>query len=511
MPNIPIQFGVGSYTDVNGELGARVNYNCYPETTAGAVNKEILRSVEGYTPIISDVNLSFNTSIIVDDVLYYIAGGNFYSAPMPSGPSALIGALPAVFANSQAKLVSNGQNIVILAPSGVAADDYYYDISGATFATIVSKDATYSGFGKALDVGFKDGYYLFITENNVFHGDNSSLGDGLVFNALSFDPLPAASGAGVGVEIANSQAYVMTKRKTFIYQTANTTPFSFARSVGFDLDIGLASFSSKVSFEDQVFMIGNVAGGTLRAYLIAGTSYKTVSNAYIENKFKLFSDPKKIQISTYELRTHRFVHVTQNVAAQGASPPIVWDQTESLTKGVDIWHDRALTSGGSQIANFYPIQQYLDATDASFGYVQVYAMGVRDAFRGATLYQLEEDQTLGNAAVFALAASQTFKQFTFQYLRAEGDPLKPKKVRFRFTDNVTNVELFYTTDGSTFSSLGAFDLTNIESKTAEWRRLGRFNEDVSFRLRYEADYEVNELNPAFGNKAVSVIEGYFVV
>ena len=302
MPNIPIPFSLGSYEDTNVRLGERHLYNVYPETTSGAVSKSIARGVEGYSQVINDVNGSFNTAIIVDDVLYYVAGGNFYSAPMPNGPSANEGALSVIHGNSQSKLVSNGKNIVILAPAGSTSDDYYFDISGSTLATITSKDADYPSYGKALDVAFKDGYYLFITESALFHGDNSGTADGLGFDPLSFAALPSASGAGVGLEVANSQVYVMTKRKTFLYQTANTTPFSFARSIGFDLDIGLASFSSKVSFEDQILMIGATSGGTLRAYLIRGTTSSTVSNDYIEQQLKNYSDPAKMQVSTFRTK-----------------------------------------------------------------------------------------------------------------------------------------------------------------------------------------------------------------
>ena len=197
------------------------------------------------------------------------------------------------------------------------------------------------------------------------------------------------------------------------------------------------------------------------------------------------------------------------MAAQGTSAALVWDLTESSLRGVPVWHERALTSGGA-VSTLYPIQQYLDATDTTFGYVNIYAMGVRDGFRGATLYELKEDQSLGNLDVFDFGTGQTFKELTFQYLRAEGSPLMPNKVRLRFTDNVTLAELFSSTAGA-FTSLGEIDLTSIQSKTAEWRRLGRYNEDVTFKVRFEADYVLNEFNPSSGNKAVSIIEGYFVL
>lgn len=197
MPRIPIDFSLGLYTDANPELGAREVYNCYPESTPGAVTKTVLRSVEGYAQRLSDINLSFNTGIFVGGVLYYLAGGTLYSSVSPYTASVSIGALPAIHGNSSSKIISNGKTLIIISLGGtLTVNDYYYDISGTTLATIESYDADFASFGKVKDVAYKDGYYVFVTANNIFHGSNSATTDGIDFNALSFAALPS----GLAVE-----------------------------------------------------------------------------------------------------------------------------------------------------------------------------------------------------------------------------------------------------------------------------------------------------------------------
>lgn len=513
MPKIPVDFSLGYYEDTNSRLGNRQNYNCYPETTVGAVNKTVLRSVEGYSKLLADSSSTPSDAIMVDGVIYYVARDRFYSSSSPYTTSTLIGNISAAFLNSPAKLVSNGKTIVILNTQTTAAtDDYYYDIAGATLATIASFDADYAGFGKAKDVTFKDGYYVFITENAIFHGDNASTGTGLSFNPLSFAAIPAQAGAGVGLEVANSQVYVFTRKKTFIYQTASTTPFSFARSTGFDMDLGLTSYAGKTTFEDQIFVVGVTQGSVPQCYIISGTSFKYVGNQSADEFAGSITSLGRGIISSYQFRGHRFIHLAQNPIYSPIGPTIVLDLTETLIKGAPMWHYRAVASGLGGFISSY-IYKYLDISDIpSSGVGSVFALGVRDGFRGATIYKARLDQSYGNSEVFDLTTSdENLFSYTFPFIRADGEPVDLKRVRLRFTDNVTEVELFITEDGTTFTSLGSFDLTNIDSKTAEWRRIGRVNEDAAFKVHYKTDYVSNQLNAGFGNKAGSLIEGYLEV
>lgn len=513
MPKIPVDFSLGYYEDANHRLGNRQNYNCYPETTVGAVNKTVLRSVEGYSKLLQDRSIKGNDAIMVNGIIYFMSGERLYSSASPYTSSADLGFVSAVFNTAPAKLISNGKTVIILSPAtNDPATDYYYDIAGGTVQSIAASDVDYISFGKARDVTFKDGYYLFITDTILFHGDNVATGTGLSFNPLSFAAIPTQAGAGVGLEVANSQVYVFTRKKTFIYQTASTTPFSFARSTGFDMDLGLTSYAGKTTFEDQIFVVGVTQGSVPQCYIISGTSFKYVGNQSADEFAGSITSLGRGLISSYQFRGHRFIHLAQNPVYSPIGPTIVLDLTETLIKGAPMWHYRAVASGLGGFISSY-IYKYLDISDIpSSGVGSVFALGARGGFRGATIYKAELDQSYGNSEVFDLTTSdENLFSYTFPFIRADGEPVDLKRVRLRFTDNVTEVELFITEDGTTFASLGSFDLTNIDSKTAEWRRIGRVNEDAAFKVHYKTDYVSNQLNAGAGNKAGSLIEGFLEV
>lgn len=517
MPKIPIDFSLGAYEDNNSRLGNRDVYNCYPETTPGAVNKTILRSVEGYSSIMQAPSSGdFNDAIIVDEVIYFISSNKLYSCSSPYTSSSSIATFTGFYHNGgPTKMVSNGKNIVILAvdqnTGSATTDDFYYDIATNTLATIQSKDADYSSYGKAIDVVFKDGYYLFITETNLFHGDNSATGDGLAFNPLSFSALPSASGSGVGVEVANSAVYVFTKSKTFLYQTAPTTPFSFSRSTGQDIEIGLSSSQSKVSFDDNIFLVANTSSSRPAAKIISGTSVLPAGNDYVDELLANLSGASNdLQISVYEIRGHKMVHCMEQQATSSVSQAFVYDFTESQIKGAPVWHFRAMYDGSGGFST-NKISKYLDISRAATN-SRLFAMGTYGSSNVAALYVSDQDESFGNSNVFNLSLSaENGFLYTFPFIRADANPVNMKSVKLRFTEDVTTVTLYVSTDGSSFTSLGEIDLTNVNSKTAEWRRLGRFNEDALFKVLYQTDWALNELNPQLGNKAGSLIEGYFVV
>lgn len=510
MPKVPIQFSNGSYIDTNPKLGLREVYNCYPETTVGSVNKTVLRCAEGFYQRLNDVTRAASDAIFVDGVLYYVAGDHLYSSGSPYTVSTDRGALSAGYTNGKCKMVSNGKNIVILLleSGATTADDYYYDISTTTLQSIQAKDATYSSFGKAKDVTLKDGYYVFVTALTVFHGDNVGTGDGITFNALSFDTLPAQSGTGEGIEEAGGQLYVFARKRTFLYQTSSTTPFSFTRSQGLDMEIGLVGALLKTTADDQIFLIGNTKGSQPGAYVISGTSYQYAGNDFIDNALDTNVTGSSMMVSTYKKRGHRFFHIAQIGVKSLYGAAYVFDLTETQIQGAPIWHQRAINDGTGFSDNY--IQKYLDSNDAQFNQVLI-AFGGRAPGLRATVYIEDEAQSYGNGYVFDNTLfNQNGFQYVWPYLRSDGDPVKIQALRLRFADYVTTVELFVSESGGAFVSLGEFDLTTYDTKTAEWRRLGRFEDDVTFKVLFSTEYTIG-FNPEDGNQACSIIEGYYLV
>lgn len=508
MPKIPIQFNYGQYTDVDRYYNERDVTNCYPFTSAGKNPKTIVRGSEGYLKLTDNIPNIFLGSIVVGDFAYVVAGSNFYKVSMQTF---VVTAIGSVGITSQPILATNGDTIVIVFPNVTAPSaDYYYDIGTATLATIISKDANYAGYGKALDVVYKDGYYVFVTESNIFHGDSFlATGDGLAFNPLSFAPLPSASLKGTGLAVASSQIYVFSTSKTFSYQTASTTPFSFQRSLSFDLDLGLNNPTGKVVFNDRVVLLGRSVNSRLSMYLLEGGSYRNISNTKLDNR--LIAARNRALMSAYSINGHVFVSLAFSRASGSPRSPIHLDITESDIVGYPIFHDKAWVaenSGHSKNTQF-PIQQYISPVDNTYDeQTYLYAFGGEgDAINPTCLYRVIEDYSMPNPDFFDITEVTPIDNssvYTFNPVGAESDPFKIRKVRMKFSENTKGAELFIRRIGEipliAYESLGYIDLETSRTKVAEWRRINRFSEDIQFKVAFK---------PIDITRPNTLIEGYF--
>ena len=482
MPNIPIDFTTGYYVDSAVKTANRDVVNCWPETNAQN-QTTILRSCENYQEQEGTSTKNYGNSIIVGDTIYGIEGtGQFFSIDINSTTYTAIGSLPsAIFVPY--RLATNGDSIVMVNyQSTTKTHDFYYDIGTATLATITSKDADYSGFEKAIDVVYKDGYYLFITKNTLFHGDNFiSTGDGLAFDPLSFAVIPAEAGDGRGVEVANSQVYAFTAKATLLYQTVATTPFSFSRSVGFDIDLGLTDPCAKITFEDSIFLLGKSSGTGASAFILSGQSYTQVSNSELDALLRSLS--YRAVMSTYRANGHRMITMRSHLAQGTATDPLVLDYTETQIKGVPVWHRRTFSASG-----VWPIYEYFSTSESTSSFdAEGFAMGIRNSgFKGTTLYQVKNNEIIGDPSEFDMAGLTRSMTYTFPAIRAGGDPFFIKSIRMMWSGSVQNVELFVTTDNNSFSSLGSFDLTTSTTKVAEWRRVNRFSDQAGFKIVFDS-------------------------
>lgn len=482
MPKIPIDFTYGYYEDAALKSANREVLNCYPETTQGDNQRTVLRTVENYQTREDTSTRSYGNSIMVGDVIYGVeAGGQFFSIDVGTNTYTVIGNLPSAIYIPY-RMATNGDTIVMVNfQSGTVTNDFYYDTSSGTLDRITNKDAVYGGFSKARDVVYKDGYYLFITDDGLFHGDNFlSTGDGLVFNALSFAPLPAESGDGVGLEVANSQVYAFASNSTLLYQTAPTTPFSFARNTGFDLELGLTDPSMKVTFDDRIFLLGKASGSGASAYVLSGQSFENVSNTELDEDLKNIS--YRAVVSTYVANGHRMITMRPHLSQGTSVDPVVLDFTETQIKGFPVWHRRAFQSAG-----VWPIFEYFN-TKQSTGTLDStgFAMGIRNSgFRGTTLYQVKPTEVIGEPSEFDMPGIDRYFEYTFPALRNDAEPFFIKSIRLMWTDNIKEVELFVTEDNSTYTSLGEFDLEATTEKQAEWRRINRFSNQAGFKVRFQ--------------------------
>jgi len=505
MPKIPIDFAYGDYEDAAPAVENRRVLNCYPETTPGDNARTIVRGVEGYNVAGSSVFTGrWIQTLETNNKLFHLIndGGvlKLYDGISLAKTYATAGDV------KFAKMASNGKFIVILVitlngGSATSSNDQYYDLS--TFGIggqMIVKDANWAGFGKAADVTFSDGYFVFTTTETIFHGDNVATGDGLTFNPLSFTTPPAEAGILSGVERANSQVYVFSQNRAFIYAVSPTVPFSFQLNKSFSVNINNLSYLTKISIGDSIYCIGSTDfTQVLGFYEISGSqviqlkTFNGAINAVTANP-----------MYSYSINKHSFVGFTYKEQGFQTEEDIAYclDITESRMRGYPVWHRRGMVldaDNDSVVNGSYPIVSYVNNNNLSN---VVQAIGLNLDTDTTTLYNVLENSSLNEASFFDIDPVEVrVFEYSFPIIRNDSEPLFIKSISLGFNDNVATAELMQSIDGENYTSLGEFDLTTITSHRAEWRRLGRYETDVVFKVRTTT---VEETKP------MTIIDGYYM-
>ncbi len=493
MPDTPIDFAYGDYEDPSSEVAFRRVLNCHAETTPGRNTKTIVRANEGFQ-FPTAVSGLFQCSVVSNGINYCVIrepGGQdklyTYSANTTSTTMIFLANLGATGGADQSTLraATNGKNLVFVDNIVSSGNDYTYDISTTT-VTQLSTVANYvSG---VTDVIQKDGYYLFIAGSVLFHGDNSISGggSGLVFNALSIQTLPNGDVQGKALVVANSVIYALTLTGTYLYQVASTTPFSF--SVAQNTFINIAAFISTAVITDgkRIFLRGSADNGPYGYYMIEGTSYQLLSD---EPTIEITSGPN---FYNYRLNSHQFYGFTGQGPNDGDpffEASRTYDLTESRLRGYPVWHTRDyIQTSDGELSYDYPIVHYQSASRL------LMAFGYSEDSAETSLVLVDQASCLNEASFFGITQSvERHFEFTFPYIRNDSKPFTIKSVSLMFNGNAKEVELFQTTDGVNYVSLGEIDISGNTSNVGEWRRIGRFEADVSFKIRFAPTTDTDPL------------------
>lgn len=498
MPKIPIDFAYGDYEDAAPAVENRRVLNCYPETTPGRNTKTIVRAIEGFQ-FPSTVSGQFQCSVSARNVFYCVIRENtgqdklyrYFATPTSTGFIFVtnLGNTGPV-GQSTLRAATNGSNLVFVDNIVSSGNDYSYDIA----TTVVTQLSTVANYLTSVrDVVYKDGYYLFITDQALFHGDNSITGGtGIVFNALSFQLLPDGDVTAAGLAVANGVIYAMTLSGTYLYQTASTTPFSFSRSVNTFIGLGAFNSSSIISDGKRIFVRGTANNGPYGYYLIEGTNYQLLSD---ESTYEITVGPNFYH---YRLNSHHFFGFTGQGGGDG-DPSFetsrTYDITESRLRGYPIWHARDYVEVDSGLSYDYPIVHY------QAGARLLIALGYSEDADETVVCLVDQASCLNEASFFGITqpVERQF-EYSFPFIRNNSDPFSIRSVSLTFNENIKEAELFQSTNGVDFVSLGEYDLSAYTSNTAAWRRIGRFETDVMFKVVFK---------PVSTSQPLVLIDGYF--
>ena len=509
MPRIPIDFTLGAYEGAfyNQGGGSRDAINLYPETMNGGIEKPILKAPSGITLNGEAFGSgAFRGGIKVGKYYYCVVGTDFYEVePFVSYT------VKGVVANADRYIfANNGEYVVLVDPD--STNDYAYDLNTSTLTTIASIDADYSGFGTALDVVYKDDYFVFCTESAVFHGDTVyDAGKGLAFDPTSFDNIPTEAGTVSGLAVANSQLYVMGYYKTMIFQNVGTVPFAFQRNVNLDIEVGLMFSTAKLVVGEMIYFYGSSGNRTAAIYRISGSQFESISMGQeILTGFSNAAAGNEALFTSYGDRRHQFLLITGSEATF-TQKTMVYDITESSLKGFPVWHTRGYVdeTSPSELLEYYPVKYAsIDTAESSGSSIDVqFILQKYDssgAVDGCQIGSLSENRTIDMSQ--SITGAVAGFSYGFPFIRDGGDSVKIKSVRLRFNENVNKVELLSSETGEVSDQLshGVIDMTaqgNVRS--CEWRRINRFSSQVMFTLR------ITEIGSY--NKQTSVFDGHVEV
>ena len=327
MPKIPLDFTNGENSNPISAVANSPSLNLYPQVDK-STGKPYLACTHGsdttYTlgsnNSIAEAITAPLSAVSQSDVTYSIVGVSGGDPELWSNgtlKSVLTGRPSAQLLGSW-RMATNGINIVAVNPSGTTADDFVYDIAGGTVANL-DVDPNYAGFGKAKDVVYHNGKYVFITVAAVFHGDlKTDAGQGVAFNALAFAELPLTSGQGAGVEVASGALYAFGTEQTVLYQDTGTTPFSYVLRVNDKITVGVEYASSKKVVGNTIYLLGASSSSIISAYAINGITASRIDNGEWRNHDN-FGSVGKIYVTAYTDEETTFVQFLEVVGGSSFS------------------------------------------------------------------------------------------------------------------------------------------------------------------------------------------------
>jgi len=328
MPQISIVSGIYS----NNRADYRQSYpiNFYPVAMENGLSNSYLRQVPGVVPFAMGEGAA-RGAIEFNGLVYQISGGQFIRI-YSNCVTELLGAIPGSGPVSIAKSIDR----ICIVADGKA---FYWTAGGGL------KQITDPNFGRAIDVIYVDGYFLFIDEQFIF---NSSLQDPTVINPLSFGSAESEGDANVAIVKVRNESYVCGTETIEVFQNVGGAGFPFARVAGAMITKGVVGTKAAVEVEDALFFVGSGRGEAPSAYLAAGGQAQKIATDEIEKVIQGYSPVtlRDVTCQTYSLSGQYFL--TINLPDQ----TLVYDLYGSRAAGVPLWHIRKSGSGPYRLRDF---------------------------------------------------------------------------------------------------------------------------------------------------------------
>jgi hypothetical protein len=258
-----------------------------------------------------------------DNFLYVVSGTQLYKV----APGYANVPLGTVLGTGPVSMVDNGTQIFIAA----GAVGYIYNTSTDSFSEITDPD-----FPGATQVGFLDGYFVFIEPNSQNFWVTSLL------DGTSIDPLDFASAEGspdnlVGMIVDHREVWLFGQNSVEVWYNAGDADFPLARIQGAFNEIGCAAPFSIAKMDNSLFWLGADVRGRGVVYRANGYSGQRASTHAVEWQIQQYGNISDAIGYTYQQDGHSFYVLTFPSA----------NATWVLDLATNSWHERAAYNGAT--------------------------------------------------------------------------------------------------------------------------------------------------------------------
>lgn len=204
-------------------------------------------------------------------------------------------------------------------------DAFVYNAATNVFAQVTDPD-----FPGAKQVGYLDGYFVFIEPNSqrVWITD--------LFDGQAVDPLDFASAEGspdnlVGIIIDHREVWLFGTNSVEVWYNAGGADFPLQRIQGAFNEFGCAATYSLAKMDNSVFWLGADARGQGVVYRANGYTGTRISTHAVEWAIQSYGSLADAQAYTYQMDGHSFYVLT----FPSAGKTWVYDAA------INAWHERA--------------------------------------------------------------------------------------------------------------------------------------------------------------------------
>lgn len=457
---IPVPLAVHSYQHRSRPLAAQRLVNLYAEKAPRDERTQI--ALIGAPGLVDFAELGNGpirgTHVDKDGMLFVVSGATVYKVD-DNGSETSIGT---VAGDGAVKMDDNGDQLAIVAGN----KGYIYD--GVTLAQIADPD-----FPGAIDVGFLDGYFIFIRPDTGQYFI-SGLYDGEAFDALDFATAEADPDDLIALAVYNQVAWLMGTNTIEVIYNSGNADFPFDRLSGGVIERGLAARESPAQIDNSLFWVGRGEEGGFVVYRTDGFRPVRISQHAIESAMDSYGESVADAVGfAYTQEGHSFYVLTFPGRAT-----FVYDATTGL------WHERDSRSAQHASLGQWRVRRHAFA----------YSMHIVGDYENGKLYTL--DMTVGTEAGTTMQRLWTTanlhnnqerivcNRFRYDMGRGEGKTTgqgSDPQVVMRYSDD----------GGNTWSKERprSFGKKGQYGKRVEWRQLGEFEERI-FEAKVSDDVPV---------------------